>query len=120
VPQQSHATLPAILAGWDLCPRPFARSDHTRFITPTKTLDYPPATKGVVSTSSSGTVRSCTSATSDAFIDACHRLLYESAGERDGRVAAARSCFERRGTPPAPRIIDAGIDAPCSRRACPT
>ena len=48
--QQQYADLPAFLAGWDLCLIPFALNDATRFISPTKTLEYMAAEKPVVST----------------------------------------------------------------------
>lgn len=48
--QQEYADLPAYLAGWDVCLIPFALNDATRFISPTKTLEYMAAEKPVVST----------------------------------------------------------------------
>ena len=49
--QRSYEELPAFLAGWDLCLLPFARNDSTRFISPTKTLEYMAAEKPIVGTS---------------------------------------------------------------------
>ncbi|MGX2031083.1 FAD-dependent oxidoreductase [Methylocaldum gracile] len=48
--QRSYEELPAFLAGWDLCLLPFARNDSTRFISPTKTLEYMAAEKPIVGT----------------------------------------------------------------------
>ncbi|RYZ63661.1 MAG: glycosyltransferase family 1 protein, partial [Proteobacteria bacterium] len=48
--QQSYERLPDFLAGWDVCLLPFALNDATRFISPTKTLEYMAAGKPVVST----------------------------------------------------------------------
>ncbi|QXE90090.1 glycosyltransferase [Geomonas subterranea] len=48
--QQEYAQLPRFLAGWDVCLIPFALNDATRFISPTKTLEYMAAEKPVVST----------------------------------------------------------------------
>jgi glycosyltransferase involved in cell wall biosynthesis len=48
--QQQYADLPCFLAGWDVCLIPFALNDATRFISPTKTLEYMAAEKPVVST----------------------------------------------------------------------
>ncbi len=48
--QQDYADLPALLAGWDACLMPFALNASTRFISPTKTLEYMCAAKPVVST----------------------------------------------------------------------
>ena len=48
--QQSYADLPRFLAGWDVCLLPFALNESTRFISPTKTLEYMAAGKPIVST----------------------------------------------------------------------
>jgi hypothetical protein len=48
--QKSYAELPGYLAHWDVAMMPFARNDSTRFISPTKTLEYLAGGKPVVST----------------------------------------------------------------------
>src|SRR5207248_11297814 len=48
--QRSYAELPSYLAGWDVCLLPFARNEATRFISPTKTLEYMAAERPIVST----------------------------------------------------------------------
>lgn len=48
--QQDYADLPSFLAGWDLCLMPFALNEATRFISPTKVLEYMAAELPVVST----------------------------------------------------------------------
>jgi glycosyl transferase family 1 len=45
-----YAELPSYLAGWDVALMPFARNESTRFISPTKTLEYLAGGKPVVST----------------------------------------------------------------------
>jgi UDP-galactopyranose mutase len=52
-----YASLPHYLAGWDVALMPFARNDATRFISPTKTLEYLAAGKPIVSTSIRDVVR---------------------------------------------------------------
>lgn len=47
---QSYAMLPHLMAAWDLCLMPFALNESTRFISPTKTLEYMAGEKPVVST----------------------------------------------------------------------
>lgn len=47
---KQYAELPAYLHGWDVAIMPFALNDATRFISPTKTLEYLGADKPVVST----------------------------------------------------------------------
>jgi UDP-galactopyranose mutase len=48
--QQSYKALPHFLAGWDVCLLPFALNDATRFISPTKVLEYMAAKLPIVST----------------------------------------------------------------------
>jgi protoporphyrinogen oxidase/glycosyltransferase involved in cell wall biosynthesis len=48
--QQPYAALPDLLAGWDVCLIPFAINEATRFISPTKVLEYMAAQLPIVST----------------------------------------------------------------------
>jgi UDP-galactopyranose mutase len=48
--QRTYEQLPAYLHHWDVAILPFARNDATRFISPTKTLEYLAARKPVIST----------------------------------------------------------------------
>ncbi len=48
--QKTYDELPAYLAGWDVALMPFALNEATRFISPTKTLEYLAAGKPIVST----------------------------------------------------------------------
>src|SRR3982751_3324835 len=48
--QRSYQELPAFLAGWDVCLLPFAINEATRFISPTKILEYMAAERPCVST----------------------------------------------------------------------
>jgi UDP-galactopyranose mutase len=52
-----YSELPSIIASWDAAMMPFARNDATRFISPTKTLEYMAAGKPIVSTSIRDVVR---------------------------------------------------------------
>lgn len=54
---KSYKELPAYLAGWDVAALFFARNEHTRYISPTKTPEYLAAGKPVVSTSIRDVVR---------------------------------------------------------------
>ena len=55
--QQSYADLPRILKGSDICLMPFAQNDATRYISPTKTLEYMATHRPIVSTSIPDVVR---------------------------------------------------------------
>ena len=88
--QQSYALLPQLVATWDVCLLPFALNESTRFISPTKTLEYMAAEKPVVSTPVRDVsvlygqdVRIADSQA--AFVDACRDLLAEGAEERERR-----------------------------------
>jgi UDP-galactopyranose mutase len=48
--QRAYRELPAYLQGWDVCLLPFARNPATKYISPTKTLEYMAAGKAIVST----------------------------------------------------------------------
>jgi glycosyltransferase involved in cell wall biosynthesis len=48
--QRQYADLPALVKGFDVCLMPFAMNEATRFINPTKTLEYMAAGKPIVST----------------------------------------------------------------------
>jgi len=47
---QPYALLPQLVQQWDVCMMPFAINDATKFISPTKTLEYMAAEKPIVST----------------------------------------------------------------------
>ena len=93
--QKSYAELPEYLAGWDVALMPFALNESTRFISPTKTLEYLAGGKPVVSTpvadvvspyAERGLVRVAHGP--DAFIDAIEVTLEEGGlGDKAPRVA---------------------------------
>ena len=92
---QDYAVLPHLVNGWDVCIMPFALNEHTRFISPTKTLEYLAASKPVVSTPIRDVVamyRDAVSVASDTdrFIAACEKALADTpAARRAQRLRAA-------------------------------
>jgi glycosyltransferase involved in cell wall biosynthesis len=48
--QQSYDDLPSFITGWDVCLLPFALNEATRYISPTKTLEYMACGRPSVST----------------------------------------------------------------------
>ena len=90
--QQDYARLPEFLAGWDVCLLPFARNAATRFISPTKTLEYMAAERPIVSTPITdvaqpyGDIVYLGDSHAD-FIAACEAALSASEEERSARVA---------------------------------
>jgi glycosyltransferase involved in cell wall biosynthesis len=88
---QPYAQLPYLLAGWDLCLLPFARNEATRFISPTKTLEYMAGEKPVVSTAIPDVASLYGHAVEvadgeDDFIAACEKVLHESRAARCQRL----------------------------------
>lgn len=90
---QPYERLPYLLAGWDVALMPFAMNEATRFISPTKTLEYMAGEKPVVSTA----VRDVISLYGDAvevardhaaFVAACERVLAETPARRLQRSLA--------------------------------
>jgi glycosyltransferase involved in cell wall biosynthesis len=55
--QKAYADLPAYVRGFAVCMMPFALNDSTRFISPTKTLEYMAARRPIVSTPVTDVVR---------------------------------------------------------------
>ncbi|KRB14366.1 glycosyltransferase [Rhizobacter sp. Root16D2] len=89
--QQPYALLPQLVRSWDVCLLPFALNEATRFISPTKTLEYMAAEKPVVSTAVHDVVElygDLVRIGRDAasFIDACADALDETANEHEARV----------------------------------
>ena len=95
--QQSYDVLPQLVAGWDVALMPFALNESTRFISPTKTLEYMAAGKPIVSTP----IRDVVSMFGDlvaivddasAFVAACGQALAESPRAAEARRARMAAC----------------------------
>jgi glycosyltransferase involved in cell wall biosynthesis len=98
--QQPYELLPQLVAGWDVCLLPFALNESTKFISPTKTLEYMAAEKPVVSTA----VRDvsvlygevvCVAQDTEQFIEQCRQELGESLFRRAARIARMQSMVGR-------------------------
>jgi glycosyltransferase involved in cell wall biosynthesis len=92
--QRRYDELPAFLSGWDVCLMPFALNASTRFISPTKTLEYLAAGKPVVSTPVHDVVKQYAAvvpiaASAAEFVVACEGVLARSLGEKLMFEAAA-------------------------------
>lgn len=85
--QQGYDDLPEFISGWDVCLLPFAINEATRFISPTKTLEYMACGRPCVSTPIRDVVEpysqvvSIAASTGD-FIHACEAVLARSERER--------------------------------------
>ncbi|WP_312553459.1 glycosyltransferase [Massilia sp.] len=85
--QRTYQELPQFLAGWDVCLLPFAMNESTKFISPTKVLEYMAAELPSVSTPITdvkvpygGVV--AIAETPEEYIAACERMLALDAGEK--------------------------------------
>jgi UDP-galactopyranose mutase len=96
---RAYEVLPAYLAGWDVCLLPFARNAATRFISPTKTLEYMAAERPIVSTPITD-VREpygdivYLGGTPEGFVEACERALGSAADERVRRADQMRAVLK--------------------------
>jgi UDP-galactopyranose mutase len=87
---QSYELLPHLMLGWDLALMPFALNESTRFISPTKTLEYMAGGLPVVSTAIQDVVSLYTPAVvvapaGERFVRACDEVLNEGATARRAR-----------------------------------
>jgi UDP-galactopyranose mutase len=85
--QQSYDDLPEFISGWDVCLLPFAINEATRYISPTKILEYMACGRPSVSTPIKDVVDPyghVVSIENDAegFVAACAALLAQSESER--------------------------------------
>jgi UDP-galactopyranose mutase len=93
--QRSYQELPGYLAGWDVCLLPFARNDATKFISPTKTLEYMAAERPIVSTPITDVAEPYGEIvylgdTPPAFLTACEAALQATRDERELRTGRMR------------------------------
>jgi UDP-galactopyranose mutase len=98
--QQPYQALPQFLAAWDVCLMPFAMNDSTRFISPTKSLEYMAAELPIVSTPVKDVVDQHgdvveIAATVEDFLAACERALNMSSGLRQKKIRAMRDKLTR-------------------------
>ncbi len=93
--QQPYKALPHFLAGWNVCLLPFALNESTRFISPTKTLEYMAAELPIVSTPVNDVVDLYGEVVSiaespQAFIKACEHALLTTPEEHKRNVVKMR------------------------------
>ncbi|HET9253340.1 MAG TPA: glycosyltransferase [Candidatus Eisenbacteria bacterium] len=122
--QRSYAELPHYLAGWDVCLMPFARNDSTKFISPTKVLEYMAADRPIVSTPITDVVEPYgdivyTGADAASFVGACDRALTSSGAERRERQALAREVLSRTSWDRTVRAMASILDTLLQREAAP-
>jgi len=92
--QRAYHDLPSFLAGWDVCLMPFAMNAATRFISPTKVLEYMAADRPIVSTPITDVAEPYGDIVylgrgASGFLDACDRAMHDSDSNRSIRRALA-------------------------------
>lgn len=92
---RDYDALPRAIANWDVCLMPFAMNDATRFISPTKVLEYMAAERPIVSTPITDVAEPYgdvvrIAATPAEFVAACDAALDESAAGRERRTRRMR------------------------------
>jgi UDP-galactopyranose mutase len=97
---RSYDELPSYLAGWDVCLLPFALNAATRFISPTKTLEYMAAEHPIVSTSIRDVVDPYGDLVyvgdgAEEFVAACERALSASQADMAQRCARMKEVLAR-------------------------
>jgi glycosyltransferase involved in cell wall biosynthesis len=98
--KQPYERLPNFLKAFDVCLMPFALNDATRYISPTKTLEYMAAHKPIVSTAVHDVVRNWghvvyVAHDSSGFVAAVEQALAEDEQQRARRLAAERDILAR-------------------------
>jgi len=95
-----YKDLPRYLAGWDVCLLPFALNDATRFISPTKTLEYMAAEHPIVTTSIRDVVGPYSDVVHvgdgpDEFVAACEQALDAGTVDENRRRAQMKKILAR-------------------------
>lgn len=98
--QQSYDDLPGLISGWDVCLLPFALNDATRFISPTKTLEYMACGRPSVSTSIRDVVEPyghlvAIADTAEDYTAACEAILRRSPEEQAEHAKALAEIVAR-------------------------
>ena len=98
--QQNYKDLPAFINGWDVCLMPFALNESTRFISPTKTLEYMACGKPSVSTAIRDVVEPYghvvpIKADAAGFVQACEEIMHRDAAARQEHDRAVGDIIAR-------------------------
>ncbi len=122
--QQPYQLLPQLVADWDVCLLPFALNESTRFISPTKTLEYMAAEKPVVSTAVHDVVAMYGHVVrigrdAETFVDACRWALSETAYKRAERIGEMLATVSRYSWNNAAHTVHEAIGEVLARRPRP-
>lgn len=98
--QQSYKDLPAFICGWDVCLMPFALNEATRFISPTKMLEYMACGRPSASTSIKDVVEPyghliSIADTPAAYVAACEAILGRTGEQQAAHTLALAQAIAR-------------------------
>ena len=98
--QRPYAELPAFLSGWDVCLLPFALNDATKYISPTKTLEYMAAERPIVSTPITDVAEPYGDIVAiveraEELVEACDKALAMGDAERNDMITRMRGVLAR-------------------------
>jgi glycosyltransferase involved in cell wall biosynthesis len=122
--QQPYQLLPQLVADWDVCLLPFALNDSTRYISPTKTLEYMAAEKPIVSTPVHDVVAMYgdvvrIGADTPSFIEACRWALSETPYKRAERIGEMLATVSRFSWDNTARCVHEAIEKAIAVRPVP-
>jgi glycosyltransferase involved in cell wall biosynthesis len=98
--QQSYNDLPSFICGWDACLMPFALNEATRFISPTKMLEYMACGRPSVSTSIRDVVEPyghvvSIADTPEDYVAACETILARTPEQQAAHSAELAQAISR-------------------------
>ncbi|MFL6692779.1 MAG: glycosyltransferase [Ramlibacter sp.] len=98
--QQSYNDLPSFICGWDVCLMPFALNEATRFISPTKMLEYMACGRPSVSTSIRDVVEPyghvvSIADTPEDYVAACEAILARTPEQQAAHSAELAQAISR-------------------------
>lgn len=119
--QQNYQKLPQLVHEWDVCILPFALNDSTKFISPTKTLEYMAAEKPIVSTPIHDVIELYGAvveigATPAEFIEKVRLLLNEPKDKRAARIKRSLELVARSAWDNAAEVVHQAIEKSVQRR----
>src|SRR5260370_16068158 len=122
--QRNYADLPGYLSGWDICLLPFSRNNATRFISPTKTLEYMAAQKLMVSTPIAAVAEPYgrivyLGEPAEEFIQSCEQALQADESERRSRLEGSRRVISTTSLDRTAETMGSLVDPSCSTVAAP-
>ena len=118
---QPYSLLPQIVQGWDVAILPFALNDATKFISPTKTLEYMAAEKPIVSTAIHDVVELYGSVvqiglTPEEFIQHVENFLHEEPVQAAQRVVEGKELVKMYSWDEAAEIVHQAIESALAKK----